>query len=710
MAFFGRTLLLCSPNGRRTVAVPPTSTLVAADLVQFIRSCYYLEAQHNPAIRSFILMRLQWTCTRMEARSLAEAAKRLAQMQLYSPELSAAVASQMFENPWSFDRDDARKLLTHFSVWRLGLVQKRAFQILGLVLSEYAEFLRPHDALEAITCFAQVGSRHEILLQHLNLNLLLDRRFTTLEPAGIAQLAASMAKTEYYHAGLLREIVCHLEEEPLLVAKWTTSELSMVLRCMGLAPVHIPAPVLRLLGCRYNSILPDMTSSDLRDFFEVSAFFPEVLRAVIRRGGSKKLMERLQTCLPQWHIRACADAVSSIVLAMDSSPHERFVGHCACMVDKRPAEKEATDFRTDQPEDQLQVVIKPVRNWKQRDMRPKEFRVGHRPSQILRNAWLVEDSDKQLMPANLALICQAPWKTIGRRSQRPQALDTRPLLEASLLQLMGGFQDTGKVFGELPGAKTLEQLLAPEDEEADAADKQLALMDEFSTSPVLAIDGPSAIVEMGPGVEFDGSAADEQDPEKLARDDLKDPPMQQEAVMRRSDLLQVAGQTLATLRLGFGPSAPISLQHMPPGCLGVLERMMPVISHLLRPRRLEDDVVAKYGLGPLRMEAFIRRPDEPMVMHVYKTVCNIMPYLPHHLGWADWEPRRQDNLNGETTGGALISFRREVEVPPFVVCLVLSPRSSLGLPGRTWDRQQALHAEAEEEVEFADELEQDSRT
>lgn len=36
-----------------------------------------------------------------------------------------------------------------------------------------------------------------------------------------------------------------------------------------------------------------------------------------------------------------------------------------------------------------------------------------------------------------------------------------------------------------------------------------------------------------------------------------------------------------------------------------------------------------------------------------------------------WKAHFQDILAGEATGGALLSLQRDLEVPPFIVCLVL---------------------------------------
>ena len=144
---------------------------------------------------------------------------------------------------------------------------------------------------------------------------------------------------------------------------------------------------------------------------------------------------------------------------------------------------------------------------------------------------------------------------------------------------------------------------------------------------------------------------------------------------------EAAAQTYASLQICFGPGRPLSLMQLPDTCFRSLEQMLPLVSHLLRPRRSDDAVAARYGLGPQRLEAFVRRPDEPLAKDVYKTLDRMMPFLPHFLDWADWEPRHRDQIEGMPTGGGIVSLRREVEVSPFVICVVLSKRHpvSVGL-------------------------------
>merc|ERR1711865_212616 len=107
-----------------------------------------------------------------------------------------------------------------------------------------------------------------------------------------------------------------------------------------------------------------------------------------------------------------------------------------------------------------------------------------------------------------------------------------------------------------------------------------------------------------------------------------------------------------------------------------IARLVPLVSHLLSPRRLDDEAAQRYHLGPLRLEAFVRRPDEKLAKEVAITVRELMPFLPRLLGLAEWPARRRDRLHGEETGGALLSLRREVEMPPFIICLVLRQKSA----------------------------------
>lgn len=145
--------------------------------------------------------------------------------------------------------------------------------------------------------------------------------------------------------------------------------------------------------------------------------------------------------------------------------------------------------------------------------------------------------------------------------------------------------------------------------------------------------------------------------------------------MRRSEMLEVCVQTLAVMQLCFsaGPSSRL-FAALPRDTLRTMARLVPMVSYLLRPRR-DDPVAQRFQLGPLRMEAFVRRPDEKMQREVYKVVQNMMPFLPRVLGWELWDARAQDRLHGEKTGGAFLALQRDLEIPPFIVCLVLKKAS-----------------------------------
>ncbi|CAK9021188.1 unnamed protein product [Durusdinium trenchii] len=49
----------------------------------------------------------------------------------------------------------------------------------------------------------------------------------------------------------------------------------------------------------------------------------------------------------------------------------------------------------------------------------------------------------------------------------------------------------------------------------------------------------------------------------------------------------------------------------------------------------------------------------------------MIPFIPRFMGWETWDLRPQDTLNGEETGGAFMTLQRDLEIPPFIVCLVL---------------------------------------
>merc|ERR1719343_158195 len=109
--------------------------------------------------------------------------------------------------------------------------------------------------------------------------------------------------------------------------------------------------------------------------------------------------------------------------------------------------------------------------------------------------------------------------------------------------------------------------------------------------------------------------------------------------------------------------------------------LAPLIQHILRPRRADDEAIQRYHMGPQRMEAFVRRPDDEMVIEVYSALHGIMPFIPQTLGWERWPVRYDESFDGGI-GGAFISIQREVEVPPFVACIVLKPKNPK--PRNSW--------------------------
>jgi len=661
--------------GLACLQVEPTAVLAPQDLLRCTWACADLGAQDDSAVRGFLLMRFQGAVQSMEPCDLSESGGVLAGMGIYSPELAAAIELRLEGDPWSFALRDIKNLLPHFSTWKLGLIQKRAFQTLGLRFSESTEVLSPQDAVAVIDVFTAVGSVNEVLLQHLYLRLLLDRSFVELPPKGLACLAISMHKVEHYHAGLLREIVAHVCEVPSLVASWTATDLNGVLRTFGLAPVHVPAHMLRLFGCRFGALLPTMDAAALRDFFEVSARHPELLRASLIRGGGRTLAALLRSALPQWAPSACADAWLALVLAMDSSPSSRSgLGGCACVV-ARPPQAPQNSFRTDQPEDQLRVVMKATVHWRQKDHRPKELKNRYGPNAILNHIFLVDDPPLPAHSVWPPRCCGAPWALSGRRSRKLVSVDPVQLLGLVIPHLLGRLQGRGRDLGEIPGMPSSAALLEPT-EAASPKDSTSPLAATGLLTSTTAVD----LLEIDNTVSNQAAAShgelcSSSSVSGHAVSSVASKSELWQETTRRSELLEVGLQVLTTLQLSFGPGllmpAIASPQALSLASCRAVSRITLLVDHLLRPRRTEDGVVTKYRLGPHRLEAFIRRPDEKLVKDVRITLVKIMPFIPRLLGWEQWPARRVDQLEGRVTGGALISLQHEVEVPPFVICVVL---------------------------------------
>ncbi|CAJ1433704.1 unnamed protein product [Effrenium voratum] len=300
------------------LSTPPTLPLSPVEVMQFTQCLGLLgrDSFHDPAVRGFLLMRLQQVAPQMDGQSLAVCAKELAHAGLYSPDLSHEIQRQLAGNPWSFTAGDLQCLLPHFKTWKVAQLQKRAFHSLGNRFAEHAELLSPDQALEVIETITNVGNVHEVALQTLFLRLLLERSFTDLPGAGIARLAASMSKVQHYHTGLLRELIFYIQEEPQVLKSWGPKDLSGCLRSFGLAPVRVPRAMQVMLGCRYSALLPEMTNTDLKDLFEISGWHPELLRSVALRG-TRALEAKLRAAAPEWGPRACVDAVLALVLAAD---------------------------------------------------------------------------------------------------------------------------------------------------------------------------------------------------------------------------------------------------------------------------------------------------------------------------------------------------------------------------------------------------------
>ena len=102
------------------LAMEPTSTLPVAELVRLLRACAAIQAQHNPAVRSFILMHMKRAAPSMWDGNLAECSALMVSMHVYSPGLSTQVQIVLEEDPWAFERQDVKKLIPHFATWGLG--------------------------------------------------------------------------------------------------------------------------------------------------------------------------------------------------------------------------------------------------------------------------------------------------------------------------------------------------------------------------------------------------------------------------------------------------------------------------------------------------------------------------------------------------------------------------------------------------------------
>mmetsp|Transcript_26974 Transcript_26974/g.52069 ORF Transcript_26974/g.52069 Transcript_26974/m.52069 type:complete len:780 (-) Transcript_26974:52-2391(-) len=659
------------------LSITPRSELAVQELLRLAGAALQLDAHNDPAVRGFLQMQFQKSAAHMEACDLAEGARILAASGIYNHALSMAIEKQLIENSLVFELQDAMKLLPHFYTWKLGKVQKRAFQSLGLRFCPVAEVLKPHEALHIAETFADLGLVHEVLFQHLYLRLLLERSFIDCSKDGIAKLAATMSKVQYYHAGLLREIVEHVREEPDVVSHWGANDLSGALRSFGLAPVHVPPEVLHLFGCRYGSLLEEMDDAMLRDFFEVSSKFPDVLRVLVSSQRGKKLPLRLQTALPNWGLRACADVLLAVTLSLDVSPQQGSVP-CACARGSANSRGQSTarrtDYRTSQPQDQLRVVLRTARSWKQgwRNWKQQGARADAPTTKMLDNLFLVDDrGSKARVPISSG--CQATWALPGRRRRRlPPSDGGIRLLEAALPSLFSTLHSSSESLGEVAGTPPPEMLL----EEPIAPTLEAQFLPRGGStadavSPRLLLPTSDELQSGGSEVDALAIVNDPCLPDSSASDES---PERELEVLRRSELVQVSVQLLATLQLCFSHNMLQSLTALPLTTFQAMGKIFPLVGHILRPRREDDETILKYNLGPQRLEAFVRRPDEPLLLDVHRTLGRLVPYLPRMLGWDEWSRRRQDTLQGEETGGAILKMNREVEVPPFIVCFVIKRR------------------------------------
>eukprot|EP00438_Fugacium_kawagutii_P009994 Skav225078 [mRNA] locus=scaffold987:203108:204970:- [translate_table: standard] len=619
-------------------------------------------------------MRLQVVAGQMDGTSLAICAKHLALAGLYSPEISEEVARQLEGNPWSFTPSDLQCLLPHFATWRLGEDQKRAFHTLGRRFAEHAELLSPMQALKVIETFTDIGNVHEIALQTLFLRLLLERSFTELG-VGVARLAASMSKVQHYHTGLLREIVCYIQEEPEVLKDWTALDLSSTLRSMGLAPVKVPSATQVLLGCRYSALLSSMDKADLKDMFEISSWHPEVLRGVVLRVG-RSLNARLYSVAKEWGLRACADAALGLVLAAEM-PQKAFTGCQGCACGAAGALLPRNQFRTEQPESQLQVVLRAARSYKQRGLRQRVARPDMPLKGHARDLFFAEPALLQLPRSNR---CEATWALPqGRRHRRVQPTPQLAIMLGDVFPLLlGRLYKLSQSLSELPGAAMPAALIEGLPPHLENVGVTPPMISEENVLPLPLSESSSAHWwEQPPESTPDGRDA------HVWKRDLE--------TMRRSEMLEVCVQTLAVMQLCFsaGPSSSL-LSALSKDTLETMARLVPMVTYLLRPRR-DDPVAQRFHLGPLRMEAFVRRPDEKMQKEVYKVLQNMTPFLPRVLGWKTWDARPQDRLNGQTTGGAFLKLQRDQEIPPFIVCLVLRKKRKKAFLGERDIRGGCLH-------------------
>eukprot|EP00913_Durusdinium_trenchii_P032919 g30816.t1 len=536
--------------------------------------------------------------------------------------ISEEVARQLAGNPWSFTAADLQCLLPHFGKWKLGELQKKAFHTLGRRFAEHAELLTPTQALQVIETFTDIGNVHEVALQTLFLRLLLERSFIELG-VGVARLAASMSKVQHYHTGLLREIIAYIQEEPEVLRTWAAADLSGTLRSMGLAPVRVPSAIQVLVGCRYSALLPNMNNSDLKDLFEISGWHPEVLRGVVLRAG-RVLMPRLSAA-QEWGPRACVDAALGLVLAADVGPKKAFspCHGCACGAAGQSASLSPNKFRTEQPEWQLQVVLRAARSYKQRGLRQTVARPEMPLKGSSQHLFFHNEPAAQILPI---AACQAPWSlTQGRRHRR---LKIAPVLAAMLGEvfplLLGRLRELSQALSELPGAAMpnalIEGLPPPLESNILAPPALLPAQSEWWEDAAASTEGVQA---------------------EIAERELE--------TMRRSEMLQVCVQTLAVMQLFFsaGSSSQLS-EALPRETLLTLARLVPMVNYLLRPRR-DDPIAQRFQLGPLRIEAFVRRPDERMQQEVYKVLQNMIPFIPRFMGWETWDLRPQDGLPFQIT-------------------------------------------------------------
>ena len=274
--------------------------------------------------------------------------------------------------------------------------------------------------------------------------------------------------------------------------------------------------------------------------------------------------------------------------------------------------------------------------------------------------------------------CLSSWALPGRKSRRLPEPDYVSLLGFVLPQLLRRLHKSSGDVAELIGAVSAEALLLGEVSPA-LGDSTLAIGTELHGSLVLngsesdlaahdLLSMSSHITTGEPPLgDADAHASSQKSPCLVPpRSDVeplgaKLSDIKETENMRRSEVLQLSVQVFATLQLCTSLGA-LPLPALPLESYRVLGALAEMVGHQLRPRRGHEDPMAeKWCMGPQRLEAFVRRPEEPMQEEVFKTTRALMPFLPDTLGWAEWDEdpnRRFARLHGEPGGAESVSHEQ----------------------------------------------------